>query len=702
MASPRFERPTVSRAVCSLGVMLAVSVALGVVVAGLAVPFVGLAGMATRTAAASMEELPTELENPSLAQKTTMLDSQGNVIATLYDENRVNVELGDISRTMVKAMVAIEDYRFYQHGALDVRGTIRALVTNSVSDSVQQGGSSITQQLVKLSLLSAADTPAEQQAATEQTYSRKLRELRYAVALEQKYSKDEILERYLNTAYFGDGAYGIQAAAQHFFDVNASELNLKQSAMLAGLVQSPGVYDPTSSPQRARERRDLVLDRMAQLEAVPQRKATQAKKQGLGLDVQPAKSGCLYSAAPFFCDYATSYLLADPALGETREKRAQLIQAGGLTIKTTLDLRFQEAATESVQSQVNPTDQAIGGLAMVEPRTGDVKAVAQSRPMGNGAGETFLNYLTPQEYGDSAGFQAGSTFKVFVLAAAIKQGIALTTQISGPPQRTFDQAEFANCPGQPGFVGPYPVENSTTSGVFDLYSGTQESVNTFFVELERRTGVCEPFNLAKQMGVRLDNPTGPGAERVPSFTLGVAGVSPVEMAEAYVTFAGRGLHCDSRPVSSIEDANGNVLKAYEPSCQQILDAPVADAVNDVLRGVQEPGGFGFDAGLALAQESAGKTGTTDDQFSVWFAGYTPNLASAAMVAGANQEGQPQSLIGRPVGGVVLETASGSGTAGPIWGDAMQSVQQYLPNATFTQPLDNPADGLGIFQFLPSP
>ena len=702
MSRPAADRPTFSRVVCSLGVMLAVSVALGVVVAGLAVPFVGLAGMATRTAAASMEELPTELENLSLAQKTTMLDSQGNVIATLYDENRVNVELGDISRTMVKAMVAIEDYRFYQHGALDVRGTIRALVTNSVSDSVQQGGSSITQQLVKLSLLNAADTPAEQQAATEQTYARKLRELRYAVAGEQKYSKDEILERYLNTAYFGDGAYGIQAAAQHFFDVNASELNLKQSAMLAGLVQSPGVYDPSSSPQRARERRDIVLDRMAQLEAVPQRKATQAKGQGLGLDVQPARGGCLYSAAPFFCDYATSYLLADPALGETREERQRLIQAGGLTINTTLDLRFQEAATESVQSQVNPTDQAIGGLAMVEPRTGAVKAIAQSRPMGNSPGETFLNYLTPQEYGDSAGFQAGSTFKAFVLAAAIKQGIPLTTQISGPPQRTFDQAEFANCPDQPGFVGPYRVENSTTSGVFDLYSGTQESVNTFFVELERRTGVCEPFNLAKQMGVRLDNPTGPGAERVPSFTLGVAGVSPVEMAEAYATFAGRGLHCDSRPVSSIEDANGNVLKAYEPTCQRVLDAPVADAVNDVLRGVQEPGGFGFDAGLALAQESAGKTGTTDDQFSVWFAGYTPNLASAAMVAGANQQGQPQSLIGRPVGGVVLETASGSGTAGPIWGDAMQSVQQYLPNATFTQPLDNPADGLGIFQFLSSP
>ena len=354
MSRPRSDRPTVSRAVSSLGVMLAVSVALGVVVAGLAVPFVGLAGMATRTAAESMDELPTELENVPLAQKTTMLDSRGNVIATLYDENRVNVELGDISRTMVEAMVAIEDYRFYQHGALDVRGTLRALVTNSASDSVQQGGSSITQQLVKLSLLNAAETRAEERAATEQTYARKLRELRYAVALEQQHSKDWILERYLNTAYFGDGAYGIQAAAKHFFDVNASELDLRQSAMLAGLVQNPSAYDPTNAPERALERRNVVLDRMAELEVIKPRTAKKVKDLDLGLDVQQAQRGCLYSAAPFFCDFATSYLLADPSLGETREERQQLIQAGGLTIKTTVDLRFQQAATESVQSQVFP------------------------------------------------------------------------------------------------------------------------------------------------------------------------------------------------------------------------------------------------------------------------------------------------------------------------------------------------------------
>ena len=183
------------------------------------------------------------------------MDAKGEVIASLYDENRVNVSLSQITRTMVKAIVAIEDYRFYEHGALDLKGTIRAFLTNAANDGdVVQGGSSITQQLVKLTLLSQAKTKKEQEEVTDDSYARKLRELRYAIALEQKHSKDWILERYLNTAYFGDGAYGIQSAARHYYDVNAKQLNLNQSATLAGLVQNPTAFDPTNSPDRARKR----------------------------------------------------------------------------------------------------------------------------------------------------------------------------------------------------------------------------------------------------------------------------------------------------------------------------------------------------------------------------------------------------------------------------------------------------------------
>ncbi len=292
---------------------------------------------------------------------------------------------------------------------------------------------------------------------------------------------------------------------------------------------------------------------------------------------------------------------------------------------------------------------------MVEPRTGDVRAVAQSRPMGRdkGAGETFINYTVPKEVGGARGFQAGSTFKAFVLAAAIKQGIPLNTTINSPKEKTFQERDFEDCDGQPYGYGSFDIPNSTTSGNKNLYTGTRESVNTFFMALEQMTGLCDPFKLAKEMGINLTSPTG-GAEgspeRVPTFTLGVADVTPLEMAEAYATFAGRGLHCSARPVTEIRDTRKNVVKAYPKQCQQVLPSSVADAVNDVLRGVMEPGGFGNNAGINTTQVSAGKTGTTNSQFSVWFVGYTPNLATASMIAGANQEGSPDTIVGKQIGG----------------------------------------------------
>ncbi len=671
--------------------MVAVAAVMGVVVAGLVIPFAGVVGIGARNVARTMDDLPAELETQQLAQKTRIVDPNGFTIATLYDENRVTIPLRQVSRRMVKAIVAIEDYRFYEHGALDLKGTMRALVTNQASNGVVQGGSSITQQLVKLTLIDQAKTKKEQQAATDDTYARKLRELRYAIALEENHTKDWILERYLNTAYFGDGAYGIQAAARHYFDINARDLNFRQSALLAGLVKNPTGYDPTNSPDGALERRNVVLDRMAQLGVISDKKASKLREEPLGLKLRRVKNGCVESRAPFFCDYVINYLLQDKALGKKVADRKRLLYSGGLTIRTTINLQDQDAADNSVRTHVYPTDDAIGGLAIVEARTGAVRAVAQSRPMGNNreAGQTFLNYVVPQEYGDSNGFQAGSTFKAFVLAAAVNQGIPLSKTFNAQPQMTFQQSEFANCPGEPPFSGDFPVGNSTTSGQKNLYNGTRESVNTFFVQLERETGVCAPFNLAKDLGVRLTDPTGDeygnGAERIPIFTLGVASVSPLEMAEAYATFAGRGLHCDSRPVTAIEDSRGNVLKQYDARCTQALPQSTADAVNDVLRGVQEGNGFGASNGLILDQPSAGKTGTTQDGKSVWFVGYTPQVAGAAMIAGADYNGRWKGLQGQVIGGDYISSASGSGFAGPMWGDAMKVVDDRLDWVDFTKP-----------------
>ncbi|HET7195695.1 MAG TPA: transglycosylase domain-containing protein [Nocardioides sp.] len=683
MSVPPDERLPRQRVLSHLGVMAAVAVVLGVVVAGLAIPFAGVVGLAARDVARGMDNLPTELETEALPQKTRIIDANGNVIAAIYDENRINVPLSQISRTMVKAIVSIEDSRFYEHGALDLKGTLRALITNQASEATVQGGSSITQQMVKLTLVSQANTKAEREAAIDDTYARKIRELRYAIAFEENHTKDWILEQYLNLAYFGDGAFGVQAAARHYFNKNAKDLDLRESALLAGLVKNPTGYDPTNSPIEAKRRRDVVLDRMAELNVVPRQRAAKVKKRDLGLDVQPAQNGCVFSRAPFFCDYVVNVLMQDESLGKTSEERKKLIRSGGLTIRTTIDLRYQAAADQSVRSHVFPTDEALGGLAMVEPGTGDVKAIAQSRPMGRdkSKGQTYLNYVVPTKYGDSSGFQAGSTFKAFVLATALKKGIDPHTTLTVPSHEFIPMNDYRTCDGPYTSTAIWDPQNfDGSAGTFDLYTGTQHSVNTFFANLELLTGLCEPYQLAKSMGIDL---TDPERERVPSFTLGVVNTSPLEMAEAYATFAAQGKHCASRAITAIEDSAGNLLKQYPTQCTQVLDANVANTVNDILKGVMEPGGFG--SAISTDQPDAGKTGTTQDGKSVWFVGYTPNLATAAMIAGANQLGQPIPLAGQTVGGSFIATATGSGIAGPMWGDAMGVIEQWLDDATFTPP-----------------
>ena len=295
-------------------------------------------------------------------------------------------------------------------------------------------------------------------------------------------------------------------------------------------------------------------------------------------------------------------------------------------------------------------------------------------------GETFLNYVVPPEYGDSNGFQAGSTFKVFVLASALEQGMSTATKFNSPPKISIPQNDFKTCDGPYPVSSPWEPGNSTSSGTFDMYKGTQLSVNTYFAQLERATGLCAPYALAKSMGVDL---TDPDTERVPSFVLGVADVSPLEMAGAYATFAARGMHCTNRPVSTILNPDGEVFKKYPKSCKQVMQESTADTVNDILRGVMEPGGFGQN--LALNKVSAGKTGTIQNNRAVWFNGYTPTLATAAMIAGANSKGTPITLNGQTVGGRYVNVAFGSTVAGPMWAGAMRGVQDLLPSEDFSTP-----------------
>jgi membrane peptidoglycan carboxypeptidase len=667
------------------------SVLAGLLLAGMAVPVTAFSALTVNRLSQAIIDLPAELADDPAAQTTQMLAADGKKLAYFYRENRQSVPLSAISPTMQEAILAIEDNRFYSHGALDLKGTLRALVNNA-SNGTTQGGSSITQQLVKLTLVQQARTPEEIEAATEPSIARKIRELKLATQYEKTHSKDEILERYLNIAYYGDGAYGIQAAAQHWFSTSPADLTVKQAALLAGVVKNPSYYDPKRAPDRATQRRNTVLSVMAAQGKLDQAEADKLMAEPLDLKLTPFAAGCASATdeASFACDYVRRYLLQEPVLGQTVADRAAVLERGGLTIESTIDPRMQLAIGAAVKSTVAPTDSAIGAQALIEPGTGKVRGIAQSRPMGRDieAGQSYINFAVPTTYGDSAGFQAGSTFKLFTTAAALKKGLKVGQTYDAPEELTIPGSTFKTCSGG-NVVDDWEVENSTTSGKMDMYSGLRLSVNTYYAQLERDTGLCETVQMAQAMGIVV-----PDRDQVGPFTLGVTDVNPLTMAAAYAVPASGGIYCAPQPVDRILDMKGQIIKAYTKDCKRVLDEGVAAQINDILKGLQQPGGFGHSNGTALDIPSAAKTGTTNSNKAVWYVGYTPKLVAASMIAGADKQGRPQSLAGISLGGQPISFAQvgGSSLAGPMWKAAMGPIQSLLEPVDFGPPPEPQPEG----------
>ncbi len=661
--------------------LFATCAALGVVIAALAFPVVGGVALAARDSSVSFSALPSVLNAPPLPQRTVLLAKDGSTIATVFTENRTEVPLTSIAPIMRQAIVAIEDARFYQHGGVDLRGTLRAIRQNQQAGGVKQGASTLTQQYIKNVLLENARTLDERNAARSRTLPRKIREIRLAVALEKRFTKDQILERYLNTVYFGDGAYGIQAAAQRYFGVNAADLSLAQAATLAGVVQQPLAYNPRTNTVRAQARRDVVIERMLQLGMIQPSQATKAKAISLGrsLNITSVANGCATSYAAYFCEYVLNFLRYDPYFGPTQEDRDAFLRRGGLTIRTTLDPRLQAVSQQAVNAAIPATDksQKATATASVQPGTGAVLAMAQNRVWGlTGRGRTTVNFSVDTKYGGSLGAQAGSTFKVFVLAAALDQGLPITTTLRSPATRTF--TGFTDCTTGAPF-GPYTVSNSTGSGTYSMRTATAESVNTFFVGLEKKTGLCRPKEIAEALGVR--RATGQPLKRIPSFVLGSQAVSPLAMAEAYATFAARGTHCRSVPVTDVTDRDGVSLGAPPANCQEVIKPAVADAVNDLLTAVMTQG---TGKGLGIGRPVAGKTGTTDQNAAVWFVGHTPQLATAVWI-GDPRGGQRYPIRDITINGRFITKGYGGRLAGPIWQQIMQAGVQGLPVIAFTKP-----------------
>ena len=670
-----------------IGKALVTSVLAGVLVAGLALPVIGGAGLAAKSQADEFLVLPASLETPPLAQRSRILAADGSLIASLYLENRVIVPLTDVPDHTRKAVLAIEDARFYAHNGVDVKGTIRAAVENAQANGVTQGGSTLTQQYVKNALLQAATTKEEQAAAREVSVDRKLREARYALALERQLTKDEILERYLNIAYFGNGVYGVGTAANFYFAKSVKELTVAESALLAGVVQSPGRHDPVANPEASVARRNTVLTRMTDVGflPVPERDAALAEVPALRLS--PVGSGCEDPAvsAPFFCAYVRDVLEnteLGAVLGRTREERQQRLLGGGLTITTTLDPRLQAAAQTAVDGAI-PRDDPSGVASvmnMVEPGTGRVKAMAVNRTFAEEGlpGATKVNLAT----GGSSGMQAGSTFKPFVLARALQMGIPLSLSIRSP--QTYSSKVFIDY--KDGRKVPYTLSNAGDSqaGTYDLQSGTHGSVNTFYVQLQERTGVERPAALAESLGVKQFAEGRPEAPllRGGSFTLGANEVSPLAMAGAYATFPARGRFCPPNPIAEVIDANGQQVGLPAPPCQQVLEEDVADTVTQVLKGVIDgPSRGRTGRGASIGRPAAGKTGSTNGSKAAWFVGFTPELATSVWVG----KPMPEEMKRIRIGGRYYPQVYGGTLPASIWQRGMREAVQGTPRTDFAKP-----------------
>ncbi|MGA1502524.1 MAG: transglycosylase domain-containing protein [Candidatus Nanopelagicales bacterium] len=666
-----------------LGLFALVTLVAGAVAAAMVLPVAAATGLLTRGAIDSFESLPSQLDAPDLPERSVILASDGSVMATIYYQNRVEVPLAAVSPIMRQAIVAVEDARFLEHPGIDLRGTMRAIVANSTQSGSTQGGSTITQQYVKNLLIASATNEEELEAARARTPSRKLREIRYALALERRYTKDEILERYLNIVYFGAGAYGVEAASRRYFSKPAAELDLVESATLAGIVQQPTAFDPTRNPDLAEKRRNLVLGEMAEAGFITPVQASAAARVDMEdiLDPSIQPNGCTSSYAPYFCDFVIRMIKADPAFGETLVEREALLRRGGLTIRTTLDPDVQYAAMKSVTSYIPSKDpsQRAAAITLVEPGTGNVIAMAQNRDWGlKGRGKTTYNYNVDQAFGGTIGMQAGSTFKVFTLAAALEQGFSPTEGVDAPNPKTFEN--FVNCTDGTPFE-PVTVRNSGSAGFLNMFQATAFSTNTYFVTLAERFGLCRQAEIAEEMGVRLA--TGDPLLRVPTFSLGTMEVTPLSMAGAYAAFANHGTYCAPRVVLEIKDRYGNGISVPDPRCREVLSRNVADAVTGVLTSVID-GPFNGRTGAAMSlpdRPAAGKTGSTNDNAAIWFAGFTPQVAAAIWV-GDPRGGFAYPMTDVTINGQYYSYVTGGQIPGPIWRETMIAAHANLAPKPF--------------------
>jgi membrane peptidoglycan carboxypeptidase len=707
----------------------------GLVVALAALPMVAGTGLAAKAGADSFEHLPSELKTEPLPLRTTVTAADGSPVTTFYgDENRIHVSLSRVPKVMRDATIAAEDARFYQHHGVDTRGVLRALVANAQGST--QGASTLTQQYVRLVLFSQAKTEEARAAAIEQTPARKLQEMRYAIALEKTIDKAEILERYLNIAFYGNNAYGIGAAAQAYFSTSVSKLTATQAATLAGMVKSPTKY--AANNRATLDRRNYVLQRMGALGYLSPDQVTEAQASPLGLKKRATPRRCLANGGlpgggitekngwGFYCDWFRSWWLEQPQFGRTVEERRNLLETGGFRVKLALDPAVQATAQEQVENVHSRGSKWGTGVVLLDPKTGRVKAMAinrtfsqQPNPNQKAYPNTVFPYLTGSAQApDRVGYHAGSTFKIFAIVAALQKGIPLAQTIRANGTYVSHKATYkpgeSSCLGGDGnyYYCPknYDVGGKPISGTFNMWSGFGASINTFFVPLAERAGLDNVVNAATSMGIRFFpgspvDPDGDGKKEyintasylkradILSFPLGQgAEVYPLYVASAYGTLANRGVHCTPSPVLEIRNAAGKLVTTGNPKCKRVLTAEVADAATDAARcpvGDQPLGGScagpggptASSVGNIINRPVAGKTGSTPGNSAVWFAGFTPNLAGASVITNMDKPSDDN------------QNGDDARRINEVFARTMMAGLKDLPRENFTAPPERLARGV---------
>jgi membrane peptidoglycan carboxypeptidase len=649
----------------------------GLLIVGLVAP-VMIPIMAAPVAAHEYwESLPGELPDPALPQRSVMLDTNGNSLGEFYSENRVLVSLDQVSPYAIDALIATEDARFYTHNGVDWRGVGRAFVNNakgmtSEEESASlQGASTLTQQLVKNTLIIAARTEDETREASEITFDRKMAEIKYAVNLEENFTKDEILEKYLNVVLYSNGVYGIGTAAKYYFNVDAANLTLSQSATLIGLLKNPTGYDPIDHPDAALGRRNVVIERMVTTEKITREEADAAIAEPLNTNINRPPNGCASSPYPFYCQWVMDSILEDDRFGSTREEREATVYLGGLTITTSLDPAIQDAAQADVDSALGRDNRVAGGIAIVQPGTGQVLALAQNRGWGTGVAEDG-SQLTQIVYPVTKSFQSGSTFKVFTLAAALEAGYPADSILNAPD--VFNPGDM-NVPDG-GIKNDGPGE----SGPLDINTATALSSNTYYATLQREAGVLVVADMARNLGVTVPDTV---TAQDGSFTLGVIDTSPLEMSAAYAAFAADGLYCAPTGIKTVMGQTGELTPRSE-RCYQAVSKKTANVINQALVGVIDgplPNRTGKDA--SIGRPAAGKTGTTSSHAAAWFVGYTPQYSTAVWI------GDPRGGFKYPLSqgvrfnGRMTFGVYGSDIAAPIWQNVMAAISAPQPVANFS-------------------